>query len=546
MEENTAVKQWEGVIHMKIRRFFILGCLLFFSIAAGGCASGGEEKRAAEEKVLRYVNYGSLGEDGIDLLHLESSANQTIACYLTEGLMRVYQDELIYGVADSYTISEDGCTYTFHLREDACYSDGEPVRAEDFLRAFWRLLEKDNYNTRVAILKNANEVYWGNLGIEELGVRVLDEQTLEIELEHPMAHFLQLLALRAFTPIREDAEETLRPKDCNGPFVLAEAGQDHILRMEKNPFYWGRETISLDAVEAVYLADTGAAYELFLKGEVDVMPIPVDGGEAFQGGVQRRVMTGIYENLYPDLETPGPLQCKELRLALHYALDREEYRDALNSTAIEPNARIVPAMGEGICQDYTEMYPEVKPSVRGDQKQAQSCLEQALEKLGLSEPDEITISIAVNDDDWSKSEAQEVKRQWEEKLGIRVTVKALSAAELYGEQADGDVTLSATIAEYSDIMAYLEGWDYDYSHGVSGNRSEEYQEYLRKAERQTDMQIRLNTLYRAEQILMEDAVMIPLQLRADKLLLNAKLTGFETSTNLAGGGYEFLYADFKE
>lgn len=530
---------------MRIRKVFLGMCLIFSLILVGGCASGKKVEKKSGEKILRYVNYSPVEEEGIDFLHLKSSAEQTIACYLTEGLMRVYQYELRYGVADSYQISEDGCTYTFHLREDACYSDGEPVRADDFLRAFRRLLKKENYCSRIAIIKNADEIYEGNLGIEKLGVRVVDEQTLEIELEHPMAHFLQLLALRAFTPIREDAESVLRPKDCNGPFVMGRSDEENIFRMDKNPYYWGRDYISLDAVEAIYLTDIGTAYEQFQEGRVDVMPLSADGEEEFQDGVQRRVMTGIYENLYLDLETPGPLQCKKLRQALHFALDREEYRVALNSTAIEPNARFIPAMGSGICQSYIDMYPDMEPSVRGDQKQAETYLAQALKQLGLSKPEEISFSIGINDDDWSKMEAEEIKRQWEEKLGIRVEVEPLSISEHYIGRIKGGMVLMGTIAEYSDIMAYLEGWDYDYAYGTTGNRSSDFQECLKKAEQQTDQQTRLNMLYQAEKILMEDVPMIPLQLRADRLLLNTRLIGFETSTNLAGGGYEFLYADFQ-
>lgn len=529
---------------MRLQKILFWMCLILITVFAGGCASGGNEKRPAGEKVLRYVNYSPSGEDGIHVLHLKNSAEQTIACYLTEGLMRVYQYELRYGVADSYQISEDGCTYTFHLRGDACYSDGEPVRAQDFLRAFQRLLEEENYTSRIAIIKNAEEIYRGELGIEKLGVRVRDEQTLEIELEHPMAHFLQLLALRTFTPIREDAQSALRPKDCNGPFTLGNSKEEHVFRMDKNSHYWGREYISLDAVEVIYLTDMQTAYEQFQEGRVDVMPISVDGGD-FCDGVKRRVMTGIYENLYLDLETPGPLQCRELRQALHFALDREEYRNVLNSTAIEPNARFVPAMGSGICQTYVERYPDMEPTVRGNPKKAKEYLAQALKKLGVSKPEEITFSIGVNDDEWSKMEAREVKRQWEEKLGVRVTVDILSTSQLYNRQEKGGMVLTGMIAEYSDIMAYLEGWNYDYAYGTEGNKSKEFQEYLEKAEWQTDEQTRLNMLYQAEKILMEDVPMIPLQLRADRLLLNTKLTGFETSTNLAGGGYEFLYADFQ-
>lgn len=116
---------------------------------------------------------------------------------------------------------------------------------------------------------------------------------------------------------------------------------------------------------------------------------------------------------------------------------------------------------------------------------------------------------------------------------------------ILGRENNGTVTLTGIIAEYADVMAYLQSWNYDYTYGEGESQSGTVQKCLREAERQTDEQIRLSTLYKAEKALMEDVPMIPLQLRKESLLLNRNLTGFETSMNLAGGGYEFLYADFK-
>lgn len=538
---------WEkGSERMRTRWYVFCGWLLMVCLLVSGCAEDAvSEETVSGEKVLRYVNYSPAAEEGLDPLHLTSSAEQTIACYLVEGLMRVYQYELRYGMADSYEISGDRCTYTFHLRENACYSDGEPVCAEDFKRAFLRLMEKENFNTRVAVIKNAEKIFNGSLDIEELGVTVIDEKTLQIELEHPMAQFLQLLALRAFSPVRKDAGRVLRPEDCNGPFVLGTSDADHVIRMEKNPYYWEKDYIALDAVEVVYLPDSKTAYEEFQKGKVDVMPIPQEGDEYFTKGIQRRVMTGIYENLYLDLEKEGPLQCKELRQALHYALNREEYQEALGSDSIEPNARVVPAAGLGICQRYVEEYQDPGFANAGNLKLARERLREALKALQLSEPDDVELTLAVHDDGWSKKEGEELKRQWEEKLGIRIALKRMETEELYDKENSGRITLSGFIAEHSDIIAYLEPWGYDYGYGTPGEKSDAFIECLKEAELQSDERIRLNTLFTAEKILMEDVPVIPLQLRADKLLLNPRLTGFETSINLAGGGYEFLYADFE-
>ena len=286
---------------------FLRRCFLIFMVMllAGGCARQKETESVTkesdgQEKVMRYVNYSMFSGEGLNHLKLKGSAEQTISCYLLEGLMRVYQYELQYGMADRYEISEDQKVYTFYLRDDACYSDGTPVTADDFLGAFQKLVEPEYFNSYAAIIKNAEDIYQGKKRIEELGVTVLNEKTLQIELEHPQVQFLQLLALRSFVPIRKDATEILRPEDCNGPFTL-DTWSEELVSMKKNPYYWERDNIRLDRVEAVCLESVDEAYERFVKGEVDVMPIPLKGAEKYNAGIQKKVMTGICESLYLDL-----------------------------------------------------------------------------------------------------------------------------------------------------------------------------------------------------------------------------------------------------
>lgn len=538
----------EGKVTMK---GFLRRCFLIFMVMllAGGCARQKETESVTkesdgQEKVMRYVNYSMFSGEGLNHLKLKGSAEQTISCYLLEGLMRVYQYELQYGMADRYEISEDQKVYTFYLRDDACYSDGTPVTADDFLGAFQKLVEPEYFNSYAAIIKNAEDIYQGKKRIEELGVTVLNEKTLQIELEHPQVQFLQLLALRSFVPIRKDATEILRPEDCNGPFTL-DTWSEELVSMKKNPYYWERDNIRLDRVEAVCLESVDEAYERFVKGEVDVMPIPLKGAEKYNAGIQKKVMTGICESLYLDLQTEGPLQCREFRQALNYALNRVEYTENMDSDFLVPNARYVPENGLGILKTYTENYQDLPCTKYGSQKLAEEKLGEAFKKLHISRAEDVKIKLLVNDDPWSIQEGTEIKRQWEKKLGISVELETATGDAFWAEKDNGTVTLTGVIAEYADMMAYLQSWNYDYTYGEEGNQSDTVQKCLRDAERQTDEQIRLSTLYKAEKALMEDVPMIPLQLRKESLLLNRNLTGFETSMNLAGGGYEFLYADFK-
>lgn len=530
---------------MKSRKYFttiFLACVLgIFSFHTNSAQTLAQ----TNEKVLRYVNYYPVGFRSLNPPYVTEDTEYTITYHILEGLMRIYQYKLQYGMADSYEISTDGCVYTFHIREDACYSDGTPVLAEDFVRSFQRMISERADSNYIAIIKHAAAIRDGLLEVDALGVTAIDQHTLRIELEHAQSQFLRYLVLPCFSPMRADAADALRAQDCNGPFYLNLDVEGNICRLEKNPYYWEHERIALDAIESVFCSNMAQAHEAFLNGQVDVMPLATESIDTPSDGVYRRVTTGTCDHIYFDLDTDGPLQCKNLRLALNYALDREAYGAALGNGLIEPIARCVPPFGEGICQRYIEAYPDHTFPLKGNLELAEENLNHALEALGLSSPDEICLPFLVHDDYWSRREASVVAQQWEEKLGIQISFTYVDDAELKKNVKNGGLKLSGEGEEFADPAEYLGFWDYDYAPKDPDSSSVQFREYLKQASIQSDEQIRFNTLYEAEKILLEDAAMIPLHIRWEMLLLNPNLTGFETSADLSGGGYDFLYADFE-
>ena len=517
--------------------------LLCLCLLLSGCAASPET--LAEKQVLRYVNYSHL--DAIHPRMLVQSAETTVVVNVLEGLMRVYQSEVVYGQADGYEVSADGLIYTFHLREDARYSDGQPVLAADFLRGFQKSVCENYHVDRIGLLKNAAAIYAGAADAAELGVSAPDTHTLCVELEQPTPQFLQVVALPVFTPVRADADAggALRPEDCNGPFTLMPDKIGDVLRMEKNPLYWDANRIHLDTVEAVYMQDDNVAYQAFAAGNVDVMPQAYDVPER-PVGILRQVMTGIRENLYMDLATAGPLQCKELRLALNYALDREAYANRMGADFFKPMIRCVPPSLPGMSKSYVEEYPDTPFPLRGDMRKAKAYLEQAVAALGVSGPADIRFTLTVHNDNWSVKEGETLIRQWQDALGISVSLLREESDQLWTWWArdTGGMVLSGSIAELPDQLSYLEEWSGDYARGTAGCSCDLFNSYLNQAATQMDRQTRMTCLYKAEQVVLGDAPFVPLQLRAEQLLMNKKLRDFKTSDNMAGGGYEFIYAYF--
>lgn len=530
-----------------MRRTRLLSGILCAVLMAGAGAepADGEEEKEAQEKVLRYVNYYPVAFDELNPANLKENTEYTIGYHVLEGLMRIHQYQLQYGMADGYEISMDGCTYTFYIREDAGYSDGTPVKAEDFRRAFLRSVEENPDSEYVRLLLNAEEIINGKLPLEMLGVEALDDRTLVIRLEHSDSRFLEYLSLPEFAPRREDAGEYLGAQDCNGPFYLEENEGKLFCRMEKNPYYWDRDQIALDAIESVYYAGTTEACQAFAEGKADVVPLASQEDAEGYPGNARREMTGTCDNIYFDLETDGPLQCAFLRLALNYGLDREEYGASLGNGLIEPNARCVPAIGAGACQEYVDLYGGGLFPMKGDQRVAKANMRQALETLGLDAPEEIVLPFYVHNDYWSKKEAALVAEQWEKKLGIQIDLIDTEGDEIADVlEGSGGIILYSSGEAFANPEEYLKRWNYDYLPEEANDSSDQFQNYISQAEAQSDEQIRMSILYEAEKVLLQDAPFVPLQLRYEMLLVNPNLTGFEISADFSGGPYDFIYADF--
>ena len=518
---------------MDVRRqgvalLLLAACLLLM----GGCRRPPPDP-AGERQVLRYVNYSPLGP--LDPDRMTSSAQYTVACHVLEGLMRVYQDTLRYGMAERYEISEDGRMYRFFLRTDGAYSDGTPVTAADFLRTFRRLVREDGQIGRLTMLENAVRVWEGTAEPEELGVWAEDDHTLCFRLEEPAPHFLQLLALPMYAPSRSDRGDTLTARDCNGPFTLTENG-DTVTAMERNPCYWDGASIRLDRVEAVCFPSAEEAYAAFQRGEIHVMPLPSEGSEAYTGGVQRTVETGICEYITLYQGADSPLRSQALRQALNYALDRQRYVEELGSDLIEPWARCVLPSIPGMRLSYGQEFPHTLYPLKGDRGKAEACLTQALAQLSLDDPADICLLLAVHDDPWTRLEGEKLQAQWEETLGITVE---LVPTQTYDDwplrPGAGRMALLGEIAEYGDPLVYLDGW----APWVAADSP--FHRCLSQAAAQSDRLIRLNCLFEAESCLLEEAPMIPLQIRSERLLLSRRVEGFQTSATLVGGGYEFLY-----
>lgn len=194
-------------------------------------------------------------------------------------------------------------------------------------------------------------------------------------------------------------------------------------------------------------------------------------------------------------------------------------------------------------ETYVEEFANTPFSLTGELEKARGQLDQALQELNLADASELELTLVVHNDSWSIREGQALVDQWQEHLGVTVKLECVEdIASFTAEAGRGVMVLEGSIGEYNDPVVYLEGWtEWE---GLPFGVKTALGQLLVQAAVQTDRSIRLNCLHQTEELLLEQGVLIPLQIREDRLLIDPHLRGFETSVILAGGGYEFLYGCF--
>ena len=349
-------------------------CAVALTLALGmsvfaGCGNSSQEG---------YLIY-NLGEDPktIDPTLNNSTGAGTIIENAFEGLMRLDENEkAVPGVAESYEVSDDSLVYTFHLRENAKWSDGEAVTAKDFEYAWIRALTKETaaeYAYQLYYIKNAEKFYNGEASREELGIEVVDDYTLKVTLEAPTTYFLELTAFPTYLPVREDIVEAdpegwaLEPETyvSNGPFKLIQWDMKDQLVFEKNENYWNASEVKLPGVVYKLVTDHNTAYASLKSGEFDMVD-SVPPSE-IESGIDEGLVT-IYPNLGTYMlifnvgkqstlsdEVKEVLSNAKVRKALSIAIDRKGLVENVTKGGQVPAYSFVP---QGIKNENGEYFAD--------------------------------------------------------------------------------------------------------------------------------------------------------------------------------------------
>lgn len=503
-------------------------------------------KKIAGKKVFRFSQTTAIGL--YDPALATSIPDTTVLYHLYEGLYRTVGGETVPAGATSVDISEDGLTYTFHLRPEAKWSDGAQVTAYDYQYGIRRSMSPATKSPTAYvgdILQNGAQVRKGEAPLEALGVEAVDDLTLALTLTHPSDTFLHLLQQGVFCPVRQDCAQQYGDRFAktphravyNGPFALRLLGGRRIV-LEKNANYWDAGSVGLDYVVISAGMDDETAYQLYLKGELDYCEIPAMHAE--ENPDAPRVIDGTMTFIAANFGS-GLMANRNLRLAVSTAMSR---LDMANMFQGRVALRLVLPEASGVDgMTYGELYPYECAAKSSNDKLAREYLAAACEELGCK-PEDIVITAVAPDSKGSSTVAKLFRKQLDEVLGVTLQLSMIPYdvrnEMMISGMEDYDLMFTGWSADYPDAYNYLELFRSGSAFNFIGYSNPAYDELMDES-LQLSGRDRLDRLFEAEKILLEDNAVFPWLEQETQYLLAPGFSGIHKTW--AGHTIEFLHGD---
>ena len=496
------------------------------------------------------------------------------ACY--SGLYRNVADEegehFVLDGAESVDISEDGTVYTFHLRQDAKWSDGEPVTAHDYEYGWKRLLDPQygyDYASFVFNIVGAEEYNSGSGSVDDVKAVALDDYTFEVTLKQADPTFEAKLVSTPLYPTREDIAEAAGDqwgKDwtlCvyNGPFCMTGLVEDNQMTWTKNEYYWDAENTHLDTINWYLVAEDSTAATMFDNGELDVLQTSGDYSRKYQSEAEAgniQMITADYPGTvylafdHANGGSSGLMGNVKIRKALAYSINREEMIEAVYGRYVPAYGFISPAItldGESYREQVEEPMLAEYNEYAGDNEALQALFQEGLQELGMdTDLSKVTVTYlsygsTVEDDAFREY----LQQTWQQNLGITVELNTVGDYSLFTAERDAgnfDVYYSGWYSDYNDPLDYLATMKTGDFPSVSGNySSEEYDSLIDSLSGEGDNAKRLEIYSQAEQVLFDDCALIPLYYSTKEYFVQNWVKDFRWSSFGASQEFYITYIE---
>jgi len=458
---------------------------------------------------------------------------------LFEGLVSLHPKTLTIqpGVAQSWTVSDDLMTYTFHLRKNARWSNGDTVTAHDFVYSWKRALTPemgDLYVYMLYYLKNGEEYAKGEIkDFNQVGVKALDDYTLKVDLIAPTPYFLQLLDHHSYYPVQRSTIEKFgtisergtrwtRPGNFvgNGPFKLKEWKMNRILIVEKSPTYWDAARVKLNEIYFYPIPNKTTEERMFRAGQLHITEdIPSEKISIYKkehpGVVHITPWVGTY--FYRFNTTVKPLNDVRVRRALALSINREEIVKSVTKGGEIPAYTFTPPGINGYTSSARLEYNVEK---------ARELLAVAGYPNGKGFPE---LEIMFNTDEKHRQVAIAVQEMWKKALNIHITLSNLDWKVYLDKESHLDYQISRAgwIGDYLDATNFLDLFISDGGNNRTGWSNPQYDKYLHEAALTAKQDDRYAIFQKAEQLLMQEVPVVPIYTYTRRRLIAKSVRGWE-------------------
>lgn len=487
-------------------------------LAVAACGQGNDENTSGSDSKNKKKEVTLVSTTDVPQLDPTKTTDSTsiiVTNNVFEGLYRLDGDNKpTPGIAESVEVSKDKKTYTFKLRKDAKWSDGSAVTADDFIYAWKRALDPKTaaeYAYILQDLKNANKIMAGKAELDELGVKKIDDQTLEVQLEAPAPYFLGLTSFPTYLPLKQSFVEDKGDKFAtsvdtmvfNGPFVLDKWQANAGWTYKKNPDYWDKANVKMDQINVKVVKEISTGVNLFEAKEVDFAPITSEFVSQYEKSEDYKTRPDARINFLRFNQKNKALKNKNIRKALALGFEKQGITDVILNDGSKPANFIVAKdftfTPDG--EDFRAKYPDLQSY---DADAAKKAWDAGLKELGVKT---VELSMLSRDEDAFKKVSEYLKGDLEKHLpGLTINIKQQPFKNFLDLESKGDYDISAAGwgPDYQDPMTFLDMW----LTGGSFNRMEysnkKFDDLIKGAKQQADEAKRWSDMQEAEKILLTD------------------------------------------
>ena len=531
----------------------LLALMLGFVMLLSACGNGGQKQGTGQAGNGNAASNEEAGrEDGVFDVNIASEPQSIdpalnsavdgaiMISHLFESLIRWDDDGngnavLKPGIAESWDVSDDGLTWTFHLR-DAKWSDGKPVVAEDFVYAWNRLVNPDtgaDYEYMLDMVKGYEE--------KKLEISAPDEKTFVVNLNVKCPYFEEICAFPAVMPVRKDAVEgtenwTNSPDSLisNGPYVLKEWKHNQVIEMEKNPEYYDSDSVKAEKLAFHLQDDQNAIYASYRSGDLDfINSVPQEEVQKLLDTKELKVLPQVGTYYVVFNTEKEPFNDARVRKAFSLVIDRDFIVRQVTGQGQEPASGYVPsgvydvdgAEGDDFRTVGGDYYSIKVDDYEKNVEEAKKLMEEAGYKDGEGFPQ---VEYLYNTSEGHKAIAEALQNMWQEKLGVQVTLQNQDWNVFLTERKQGNFNIarSGWIADYNDPMSFIDMWMTGGGNNDAQYKNPKYDDLVKAAKATSDQAERMENMHKAEDILVgEDAVVAPIYFYTNSHMMKPNIDG---------------------